>query len=140
MRHMDEFDRIVDDFFGNGPSLDRRARATRQWMPAADVVAEEDAYLYRFDLPGVAKDAIEIDIADGVLTVRGKREDRSEEQDEAGRVVRRETFTGSFQRSFRLPENADGAAASAEHRDGVLEIRVPRSAAAQKRRIEIGNA
>ena len=83
------------------------------------------------------KDAIEIDVADGVLTVRGKREDKNEAKDADGKVFRRESFVGTFSRSFRLPDNVDTDAITAEHVDGVLEVRVPKAAEAKPRRIEI---
>lgn len=134
-RSMTDFDRMVEEFFGN------RAETPVQdeWKPAADLVAEKDAYVFRFDLPGVAHDDIDIDVVDGVLTVQGKREDKTEEKSSEGKVFRRETFVGSFRRSFRLPDNIDAGAISANHNDGVLEVRVPKAAEAQPRRIQIAS-
>ncbi len=136
LSRLDDFDRVVGDLLGTG----RMKQVERIWKPAADLVAEKDAYVFRFDLPGVPKDHIDIDIVEGVLTVQGKREDRSEEKDEEGRVFRREAFVGTFKRSFRLPDNVDTASITADHENGVLEIRVPKAAEAQARRIEIGSA
>jgi HSP20 family protein len=136
LRRLDDFDRVVDDLLASR----RMKQVERAWKPAADLVAEKDAYVFRFDIPGVAKDRIDIDVVDGVLTVQGKREDRSEAKDEEGRVFRRETFVGTFKRSFRLPDNVDTASITADHENGVLEVRVPKAAETQARRIQIGNA
>jgi HSP20 family protein len=112
---------------------------TRRWQPAADLVSDEGGYTIRFDVPGVSKDAIDINVDDRVLTVSGERTDTTE-NDEKKNVYRRETFYGRFSRAFRLPEDADVENVKASYVDGVLEVRVPKSAQAQPRRIEIGTA
>lgn len=138
VRSMNDFDRVIDGLFAGQTEP---GAVDRSWRPAADLVAQDDTYVFRFDLPGVPREAITIDVVDGVLTVHGKREERKDETSEEGRVFRRETVLGSFRRSFRLPENIDPAGITAEHADGVLEVRVPRVAEAKPRRIEIaGNA
>ena len=83
LRQMDVFDRLVDDMFGRHTNGRTTFRPDRAWRPAADLVADEAGYRFHFDLPGVAKDDIEIDVSDGVLTVRGKRKDVIEKEDEA---------------------------------------------------------
>ena len=67
LRRSDEFDRIVDNFLGNG----RMKQVERTWKPAADLIAEKDAYVFRFDLPGVAKEQIDIDVVDDGDDSRG---------------------------------------------------------------------
>jgi len=141
LRSIDTLDRLVDDFFGRradlaGALTAGRAGAERVWRPAADLLADESGYKFHFDLPGVSKENIEIDVSDGVLTVRGKREDVVENKNED--VYRRETFRGVFERSFRLPADADATSITADYKDGVLDVRVPKTAAAKARRIPIG--
>ena len=141
LRSIDSLDRLVDEFFGrrldlNGAPAGTRSPGERVWRPAADLLADETGYKFHFDLPGVAKDNIEIDVSDGVLTVRGKREDVVENKNED--VYRRETFRGVFERSFRLPTDADASSITADYNDGVLDVRVPKAATAKARRIPIG--
>ena len=136
-RSSDSFDRALNSVFG--PQTSRFLDETRRWQPAADLVADDDGYTIRFDVPGVAKDAIDINIDDRVLTVSGERSDTVED-DEKKNVYRRETFYGKFSRAFRLPEDADVENVSASYVDGVLEVRVPKSAQAQPRRVEIAAA
>ena len=59
-RTVNDFDRVVDDLFGT--VADRSV--DRNWKPATDLIARRDAYLFRFDLPGVSRDAIEIEVVD----------------------------------------------------------------------------
>ena len=131
------FDRALSDVFGQDAA--RFMDTTRRWQPAADLVSDEGGYTIRFDVPGVSKDAIDINVDDRVLTVSGERTDTME-NDEKKNVYRRETFYGRFSRAFRLPEDADVENVKASYVDGVLEVRVPKSAQAQPRRIEIGTA
>lgn len=111
----------------------------KDWSPAANVSEEESGYVLRFDVPGVAKDKIDIDIDRDVLVVSGEREKITEETS-GERYHRIESRSGSFRRSFRLPEDADLDSVSANHKDGVLTIRVPRAAAARPRKIEVAAA
>lgn len=131
------FDRAINDVFGQNAA--RFMDTTRRWQPAADLVSDEDGYTIRFDVPGVSKDAIDISVEDRVLTISGERAD-TVEKDENKNVYRRESFYGKFSRAFRLPEDADVDNVTASQVDGVLEVRVPKSAQAQPRRIEIGTA
>jgi HSP20 family protein len=140
-RHMhgfNGFDRLVGDPFGRrfGAEL---SEGERSWRPATDLVADEAGYTLRVDLPGMAREAIDIDLSDDVLTVRGKREDVVEEKGD-GEVYMRETYRGSFERRFRLPTDAERKAIKADYADGVLKVRVPKSEAAVPKKIPIGNS
>lgn len=136
-RSSDSLDRAISGVFG--PSANRFQEAARRWQPAADLVSDEAGYTVRFDVPGVSKEAIDINVEDRVLTVSGERTDTMESDDKKN-VYRRETFYGKFSRAFRLPEDADVENVKANYVDGVLEVCVPKSAQAQPRRIEIGAA
>jgi HSP20 family protein len=136
-RSTGSFDRAINDVFGQNAT--RFIDTARRWQPAADLVSDEDGYTVRFDVPGVSKDAIDINVDDRVLTLSGERTDTIENDDKKN-VYRRETFYGKFSRAFRLPEDADVENVKATYVDGVLEVRVPKSAQAQPRRIEIGAA
>jgi HSP20 family protein len=95
------------------------------WVaPRSEAKARADAYEITVELPGVAQDDIDVALADGVLTVRGEKlAERSEEGED---YFFSEREYGRFQRSFRLPPDADGENVSAAFADGVLRITVPR--------------
>ena len=110
-----------------------------QWRPVADLASDDSGYTVRFDVPGVGKDDIDINVEERVLTISGERSDTFE-SDEKSNVYRREAFYGKFSRAFRLPEDADTENVTANYVNGVLEVRVPKSPQAQAHRIEIGTA
>jgi HSP20 family protein len=106
-----------------------------EWRPAANITENDDEYTIRADLPEVRKDDIELTVANGVLTLSGER--RYEKSSEDEKEHRRETFHGSFQRSFALPEDVDVEAIKADSRDGVLIVRLPKQAAKKPRSVRI---
>jgi HSP20 family protein len=130
----DRFDRVVSGLFGQESAAHNAAERARR--PAADLAADKEGYVFRFDLPGVPKDAIDINVENDVLTISGERKAPFAAQ-EGQSIYRRETPSGKFERSFRLPEDADAERVAAVYADGVLEIRVPRAALVQPRRIPI---
>jgi HSP20 family protein len=133
-RDLDRFDRVVNDLLGQEASA--HAVADRARRPAADLAADKEGYVFRFDLPGVPKNAIDISVENDVLTISGERKSPFAAED--GRsIYRRETPSGKFERSFRLPDDADAERVTASYTDGVLEVRVPRSPQLQPRRIAI---
>jgi HSP20 family protein len=131
-RELDKFDRVVSDMFS------RDADTSRTHRLVTDLAADKDGYVFRFDMPGVPKDSININVEDNVLTVSGERNETFA-SDESKTVYRREVITGKLERSFRLPDDADAQKVTASYTDGVLEVRVARSEAAQPRRIPISN-
>ncbi len=100
------------------------ARVADWFAPAAEASRQDDAYEIDMELPGVKADDIEVSVHEGALSVKGEK--RSERTEEGRTFFFSERQFGSFQRSFRLPPDADGDAISADFRDGVLSIRVPR--------------
>jgi len=83
----------------------------------------------------VKKEDIDISVEDGVLTLRGERKyDRKEGE---GNDLRIESFYGTFSRSFSLPENVDAGKISAEGKDGILRIRIPKTEARKSKPLSI---
>lgn len=109
--------------------------AVADWSPAVDIVENKDAFVLRADLPGVNRDAIDVSMDDGVLTIAGER--RAEEATEFDGIKRFERVTGRFQRRFTLPESADAEGIKARSVDGILEIRIPKRPEVQARRITV---
>ncbi len=123
----------IDQFFND---VDRGLSPTRVgFSPAVDVVEEKDAYLLKAELPGVPKDAIQIEVKDNRLTLSGKKETVS--QGEQGRYRYYESRQGAFSRSFELPRNVRSEAIEAKYEHGVLTLTLPKVEEARPKAIPI---
>ena len=101
------------------------------WLaPAAEASSDEDAYRIAMELPGVAEEDIHLTVENGVVAVKGEKKTEREEKGDTWYFSERQY--GSFQRSFRMPADADEAKVAADLKDGVLTITVPRKAPAAK--------
>ena len=107
----------------------------RAASPLLDVVELPESFVVECDLPGVAKDALDISIAGGVLTIKGQKQ--LPRPSEKSKVFRNETWDGSFQRTLSLPAGVDAAGVEASFKDGVLTVTIPKKEAAKARRIEL---
>ncbi|NIL94611.1 MAG: Hsp20 family protein [Woeseiaceae bacterium] len=105
------------------------------WAPAVDIVEEKDRFLLRADVPGVARDDIEVSMEDGVLTIAGAR--HTEKHEDAEGVKRFERVSGKFYRRFTLPETADAEGIAARSANGILEVSIPKLPQVQPRRITV---
>jgi len=137
MIRYDPFNELVDDLF-KGFLVRPMAFEGRAELPRMRVeVAEKNgAYIVTAELPGVKKEeiGIAIDGAQVTLTAEVKRE---KEVSEDERVLHSERTYGKVSRSFALPQELDEAKAEAKFRDGVLELTLPKKAAAQRKQISI---
>jgi HSP20 family protein len=111
------------------PTGDEFERA--DWTPAADIYETESGYTIALDLPGIKRDALEIDIDDNRLMVKGTRV-----VDETA-ARRSERPRGKFLRSFSIPGSIDQGKIGAEYKDGVLQIRLPKRAEQKAQKIEV---
>ena len=107
------------------------------FAPNADATATSEHYEINMELPGVSLEDIHIDLHEDTLTIRGEKKTEREEKGKTYFFSER-TF-GSFERSFRLPANAEAEKIAADFKDGVLSIQIPRSGPPpeKSRRIEI---
>lgn len=97
------------------------------WLnPAAEASSGTEAYDIAMELPGVPQEDVELTVDNGVLTIRGEKRTQSEKKGDTWYFSERQY--GAFRRSFRLPEDADGPAASAKMVEGVLHVTVPKKA------------
>ena len=136
MQH--EFDRVFGNFFpgtGLDKGLDIDVERGASWAPRIDVVETTDAFLFEFDIPGVKKEDIHINLQDGTLTVSGERKAR--EIDETDDVVRVERFAGHFYRSFSIPTAINEKNIDAIFQDGVLSLTLPKAEESKPRKINI---
>src|ERR671919_2379020 len=90
------------------------------WTPASDIYETEAGYLIAMDLPGIDREALEIDVDDNRLIVRGTRAISESKQHRAERP------TGKFLRPFSVPGSVDQGKIGAEYKDGILQIRLPK--------------
>jgi HSP20 family protein len=122
-----DIDKLFDDTFGS----------TRfdTWAPSVDVKETNDALTFEVDLPGVAKDKVDVTCDNGVLTISGERASERNETDARYHIVER--TVGTFRRSFQLPQNLDEAKIEAQYGDGVLTLKIPKAARPVPKKIAI---
>jgi HSP20 family protein len=102
------------------------------WTPRADVYDRDTELVIMIDLPGIEKDSLDIGIENDRLSIRGTR------NVEPNGKQRLERNNGRFYRRFGpLSQSIDQAAISATYKEGVLEIRLPKRARKDQRRVEI---
>jgi len=126
---------FADDFFDRFLADIGAHEGKALLRPAVDVTEEEGSYTLVAELPGVAKDDVDIQVHGGVLTLSGERRDERDEEDDGARI--RERSFGRFERAFRLPEHVDADGIEASLSDGVLTVTVPKAEAVQPRQIEV---
>lgn len=129
------FDDIFDDFF-NFPAFDDRAmqKAQRKLygrhaanMMKTDVQEHDDHYEVDIDLPGFAKDELSLELKEGCLVISASKGlDKSEQDEQSGKFVRRERYVGSMSRSFYVGENVKQEDIRAKYENGVLTLSIPK--------------
>ena len=112
------------------------SRAPQSWAPPLDVWETEQEVVYAFDLPGVPKDKVSLEVQDDTLTVSAERERETREAGE--QFFRFERRYGSFTRAVGLPQGVDADAIRADYEDGVLVVRVPKPEEQKPKRIALG--
>ena len=125
--------RFLEPFFGRFNFLDDEAKSGT-WAPAVDVAEEKDRILVRVEVPGVKESDLKLSFEDGVLTVSGERQFERKDNRNYHRIER--TY-GAFTRTFSLPRTVDANSISAQYRDGILEIDIPKLEEAMPKQIQI---
>lgn len=128
---------FINSALENKASTDGSATAEQPISPLTDIVENDSAYSLLVDLPGVNKDAIEVDISEGVLTISALRSRL--ELPEGSKAQRQERAAGRFYRQFSVGDGIDEAAITAQYDAGVLSLTLPKHTEPQPsaRRIEI---
>ncbi len=116
----------------NEPTLQSREPRVRR--PHVDIVEHQDAFLVTADLPGVDESHVDVRLEKGVLRLEA---DLAVENDPTWTPLHAEYATGRYRREFALSEHIDAEGIEASLRDGVLELRLPKTAAHQPRRVEV---
>ena len=126
-------DRIFNDFFY--PSRGMQMSKDSSWNPRVDIYEDEDAIVLKAELPGVEKDNIVVDVEGRVLTLKGERSSDNEVKEES--YYRRERTFGSFERRFNLPDNVDPEKITADYKDGILKLGIPKPEENKPRQITV---
>jgi HSP20 family protein len=130
----DRINRIFNDTFSKvGAASDELTG--HSWKPVVDIIDNDNSIVIKADLPGVDKKNIIIDYRDRVLTLKGERVDESEVKED--HYYKRERVCGSFIRSFTLPASVAADKISADYKEGVLKIEIPKPEEQKPNRITI---
>jgi len=104
-------------------------------VPRVDVTETETEFNIKAELPGFAKKEIDLEVADGVLTLSAEHTEEKEEKKENYHL--RERHYGSYSRSFRLPEGVDSEKIDAKMENGVLNVILPKREEEKPKKIEV---
>lgn len=130
VRMQEEMGRIF-----NNDRLPLRAGESVGWTPACDVHEDNEAVTLRFELAGIEPKDVDIRFENGVLTIRGERKlEKEEKRDEYHRV---ELEYGAFTRSFSLPTAVDAEKITAQSKNGIMTVTLPKRAEAKARPIQV---
>ncbi len=126
---------VIDRLF-DSPSFVLAEQASNDNGNLAIDVSEQDAhFVIRASLPGFSKESVTVNIEEGVVTIKAQHAEEKEEKSE--RFYRRERRSGSLARRVALPGMVDESGATAELRDGVLTLRVPKANHSRTRTVEV---
>jgi HSP20 family protein len=130
-----EMDSLFEDFFGGRSHFRRsflgRAKAAFGAIPAVDVAETDKAYQITSELPaGMGDKNVEVRFAEGVLTIKGEKEEEREEKKKGYHM--RERSSGSFERTFQVPGDVDTDKIKASFKKGMLAVTLPKSAEARR--------
>ncbi len=128
---IDRLNRMFDAAFSGEPL------SSGTWVPAVDIVeTPEHDILVKAELPEMKREDIKVSFENNVLTIEGERKfETREDKDKYHRVER---GYGAFRRNFTMPASVDPAGVSADYRDGVLTVKLPRREETRPRQIQIG--
>jgi len=113
----------------------RREGQDRQFQPATDIIETADAVLLKLDMPGVAKENIDLTVDKDMLTIVGKAD-----PEESGEPVYRETYVGDYQRQFTLTADVDPNNVTATMNHGVLTVKIGKAEQVKPKKIKIAAA
>jgi HSP20 family protein len=127
-----EMDRLFDNFFERGPLA---TGSTGAFEPAVEVADSNEHVTVKVQVPGVSKDNLHVDIAENALTLRGELQ--TEENTKGKQYYRQEFRYGAFSRTIPLPPGLQADRATAQLKDGVLTITIPKGEQVKSKEIPI---
>jgi HSP20 family protein len=129
-RYNRELDSLWDRLAGGFPF-----ESAGQWLPSIDVAQSDGEITVRAELPGLEAQDIDLDISGDILSIRGEKKGKEELKEE--NYYTRESYYGSFQRSIRLPAEVQSDKVEANFKNGILDIRLPKSEKSKSQKIQI---
>lgn len=140
-RELEDVNDRLNRLFGRGTLAARPSEGGEtamtgiDWAPSVDVSETAEEFIVKAELPGVQKDDIKVSVESGVLTLRGERKQEKEEKGKKYHRIERQY--GSFMRTFTLPDNVDESKIQAEAKDGILNVRLPKSEKAKPKAVNV---
>ena len=128
-----EMNRIFNTGFTRPDSQEEIVRGA--WTPSVDIFESQDKIVLEAELAGMKPEDVDVSIENNVITLRGER--KFEKDEETENYHRVERGYGAFTRSFTLPRTVTGEEASADFKNGILRITLPKREEAKARRIEV---
>ncbi|WP_155988249.1 Hsp20/alpha crystallin family protein [Oribacterium sp. P6A1] len=120
---------LMDDLFGDFDrdfySKSAQNKQTASLM-RTDIKENDKAYEMAVELPGYKKEDVKLELTDGYLKISAAHNDNKEEKDKEGRVIRRERYSGSMQRTFYVGDDFTPQDIAAKFEDGILKIDLPK--------------
>ena|ERR1035441_8076191 len=143
LREMDDIQRRMSSLLDWSPNLFRRSNLTpeeetitvAEWAPLVDILEDDKEYIIKAELPEVQKEDVKVTVESGTLTISGER--KAETEEKGLKFHRLERYYGRFERSFSIPDDAEGDHVKAEFKDGVLRVRLAKSEKARAKQIEV---
>ncbi len=124
---------LFDDFFEMAPA----EVIGYELFPKVDVNEDEKAVHVKAEMPGLEEKDIEVTLKDRMLTIAGEKKEEKTEENKKSNYRYCERRFGSFSRTIELPEGINIEAVNASYKNGILEIELPKSEAAQPKKINI---
>lgn len=127
---------IVESIFSNGffSRWGRELPVTS--YPDVDIIEDKESFRVKADLPGLDKKDIRVEVENGVLSISGEKKEEKIEKDK-NHYYHFERSYGSFNRTFRLPDNVNTGHIDAKYANGVLELTLKKSETAKPKTIEV---
>lgn len=128
LRMQSTLDRMLNDFYDNfeSPSFPAQAFEDLALNPAIDIIEDEKNFKIEAEMPGMGEEDIQINIANGMLNIKGEKEISKHDKDKNYAI--REISYGSYERNIRLPDYVDIDKAKASFKKGMLWIDIPKKA------------
>ncbi|MGA9579786.1 MAG: Hsp20/alpha crystallin family protein [Terrimicrobiaceae bacterium] len=136
-RELEDMQNRLSSLFGRTPwrGLGEETMKVTEWTPLVDITEDDKEFVIKAELPEVKKEDVKVSVEDGRLEICGER--KFEKEEKGKKYHRIERAYGSFMRSFTLPEGAAGDKVSADFKDGVLTVHLPKSPEAKPKSIDV---
>lgn len=138
LEELKELEERIVSLFEKGPRSKHGEKEDLKmvdWAPSVDITEDDKEYLIKAEAPGVKREDLKVNVQNGVLTISGERQSEKEEKNK--KVHRVERSYGSFARSFTLPEDAEDEELSAQFKEGILAVHLPKTAKAKAKSTEV---